>query len=66
LLLRIQQKKYDLILMDLQMPPVMNGFWCLTKYEINEFNIPIIALTADVTSIDVEKALAGRNEWLYF
>jgi CheY-like chemotaxis protein len=26
LLLRIQQKKYDLILMDLQMPPVMNGF----------------------------------------
>jgi CheY-like chemotaxis protein len=23
---KLQQKKYDLILMDLQMPPVMNGF----------------------------------------
>jgi PAS domain S-box-containing protein len=60
-----QKKKYDLILMDLQMPE-MNG------YETTEFirsnlrsEIPIIALTADVTTADVEKCRSiGMNDYL--
>jgi len=47
---------YDIILMDLQMPE-MDGFEA-TAYIRNKLNssIPIIALTADVTSIDIEKS----------
>lgn len=62
---KLQQKKYDLVLMDLQMPE-MNGFDA-TAYVRNTMksNIPIIALTADVTSIDVEKARAvGMNDYI--
>ncbi|MFE3846726.1 response regulator [Flavobacterium sp. LB3P45] len=61
----LQKNKYDLILMDLQMP-VMNGFEA-TKYIRNKLNsnIPIIALTADVTSVDVEKCIAaGMNDYV--
>ncbi|MBC7493485.1 MAG: response regulator, partial [Flavobacterium sp.] len=45
----------DLILMDLQMPE-MNGFEA-TEYirKKMKLNIPIIALTADVTTVDVAK-----------
>jgi CheY-like chemotaxis protein len=48
-------KMNDIILMDLQMP-IMNGFET-TSYIRNVLNskIPIIALTADVTTSDVEK-----------
>jgi PAS domain S-box-containing protein len=62
---KLQQKKYDLVLMDLQMPE-MNGFDA-TDYvrKTMKSNIPIIALTADVTSIDVEKALSvGMNDYI--
>jgi two-component system CheB/CheR fusion protein len=54
----LQTKSYDIILMDLQMP-VMNGFEA-TKYIRNTLNldIPIIALTADVTTVDLEKCKA--------
>ena len=51
--------------MDLQMPE-MNGYDA-TAYVRNTMNsnIPIIALTADVTSIDVEKAKAvGMNDYI--
>jgi PAS domain S-box-containing protein len=61
----LQKNKYDLILMDLQMPE-MNGFEA-TKYIRNVMNsdIPIIALTADVTSVDVEKCItAGMNDYV--
>lgn len=52
---KLQQKSYDLILMDLQMPE-MNGFQA-TEYIRNQLNskVPIIALTADVTTADLEK-----------
>ena len=62
---KLEQNKYDIILMDLQMPE-MNGFDA-TAYVRNTMksNIPIIALTADVTSIDAEKARAvGMNDYI--
>ncbi len=62
---KLQQKKYDLVLMDLQMPE-MNGFDATDHVRKKmKSNIPIIALTADVTSIDVEKALSvGMNDYI--
>jgi len=51
--------------MDLQMPE-MNGFEA-TEYIRNTMKstIPIIALTADVTTVDVEKCKAvGMNDYV--
>lgn len=61
----LEEKKYDIILMDLQMPE-MNGFEA-TEYIRNTLksSIPIIALTADVTTVDVEKCReAGMNDYM--
>lgn len=61
----LQKKSYDIILMDLQMP-VMNGFEA-TEYIRNTMNskIPIIALTADVTTIDLAKCkTVGMNDYI--
>lgn len=61
----LQKQHFDLILMDLQMP-VMNGYEA-TKYirETLKSDIPIIALTADVTTADVEKCKTfGMNDYL--
>jgi CheY-like chemotaxis protein len=58
-------KPYDIILMDLQMPE-MNGFEA-TDYIRNKMNskIPIIALTADVTTVDLAKCKAvGMNDYI--
>ena len=58
-------KSYDIILMDLQMPE-MNGFEA-TEYIRNTMNskIPIIALTADVTTVDLAKCKAvGMNDYI--
>jgi PAS domain S-box-containing protein len=58
-------KPYDIILMDLQMPE-MNGFEA-TKYirDILKLDIPIIALTADVTTVDLEECKAvGMNDYI--
>jgi CheY-like chemotaxis protein len=62
---KIQSKKYDVILMDLQMPE-MNGFEA-TDFIRNELksDIPIIALTADVTTVDLAKCTAvGMNDYI--
>ena len=62
---KMQNKTYDIILMDLQMPE-MNGFEA-TDYIRNKLNskIPIIALTADVTTVDLEKCKAvGMNDYV--
>jgi len=62
---KLQTNSYDIILMDLQMP-IMNGFEA-TKHIRNKMNLqtPIIALTADVTTVDVEKCKAvGMNDYI--
>ncbi|MGL2994478.1 ATP-binding protein [Flavobacterium sp. TSSA_36] len=62
---KLETKKYDIILMDLQMPE-MNGFEA-TIYirNVMKLEIPIIALTADVTTVDVEKCRAvGMNDYV--
>ena len=62
---KLQNKSYDIILMDLQMPQ-MNGFEA-TEYIRNKMhlNIPIIALTADVTPVDVAKCKSvGMNDYI--
>jgi two-component system CheB/CheR fusion protein len=61
----LQSKSYDIILMDLQMPE-MNGFEA-TEYIRKKLHsqIPIIALTADVTTVDLEKCRAvGMNDYI--
>ncbi len=62
---KLETNTYDIILMDLQMP-IMNGFEA-TKHIRNTMNlqIPIIALTADVTTVDVEKCKSfGMNDYI--
>lgn len=62
---KLKTTLYDIILMDLQMPE-MNGFEA-TEYIRNTLksNIPIIALTADVTTVDLAKCTAvGMNDYL--
>ena len=62
---KLQTKSYDIILMDLQMPE-MNGFEA-TEYIRNTMHskIPIIALTADVTTVDLAKCRAvGMNDYI--
>ncbi len=52
---KLQTNAYDIILMDLQMPE-MNGFEAAQYIrKIMKSKIPIIALTADVTTVDVAK-----------
>jgi two-component system CheB/CheR fusion protein len=61
----LQTETYDIILMDLQMP-VMNGFEA-TEYIRKTMNleIPIIALTADVTTMDLKKCKSvGMNDYI--
>jgi len=62
---KLQSNSYDIILMDLQMP-VMDGF-AATKHIRNnlKLNIPIIAITADVTTVDTSKCGAiGMNDYI--
>ena len=62
---KLQKNEFDIILMDLQMPE-MNGFQA-TKYIRNtlKLDIPIIALTADVTTVDLDKCKAvGMNDYI--
>jgi PAS domain S-box-containing protein len=62
---KMQANEYDIILMDLQMPE-MNGFEA-TEYIRNKFNskIPILALTADVTSTDLAKCKSiGMDDYI--
>ena len=62
---KLKETTYDIILMDLQMP-IMNGFEA-TEYIRKTLNstVPIIALTADVTTVDLEKCKAvGMNDYV--
>ncbi len=62
---KFQKSSYDIVLMDLQMPE-MNGFEA-THYIRNTLNstVPIIALTADVTTTDLEKCkTVGMDDYI--
>ena len=62
---KLKTDNHDIILMDLQMPE-MNGFEA-TEYIRTKMNssIPIIALTADVTTVDLAKCKAvGMNDYI--
>jgi len=62
---KLKSNSYDIILMDLQMPE-MNGFEATQYIRTNmSSTIPIIALTADVTTVDLEKCKAlGMNDYI--
>lgn len=58
--------KYDLVLMDLQMP-VMDGYEATRKIRSNEkwAALPVVAMTADVLPADRQRALAaGMNDFI--
>ena len=62
---KLKANNYDIILMDLQMPE-MNGFEA-TEYIRHEMksDIPIIALTADVTTVDLAKCkFVGIDDYI--
>lgn len=62
---KLKENCYDIVLMDILMPE-MNGFEA-TDYIRNTMNskIPIIALTADVTTVDIEKSkTVGMNDYI--
>ena len=62
---KLKTNTYDIILMDLQMPE-MNGFEA-TEYIRNTLksDVPILALTADVTAADVAKCKTiGMDDYL--
>ena len=62
---KMKTETYDVVLMDLQMPE-MDGFEATLQIR-NKMNskVPIIALTADVTTADIDKCLAaGMNDYI--
>ncbi|MCB0488799.1 MAG: ATP-binding protein [Cyclobacteriaceae bacterium] len=62
---KVRNNNYDLILMDIQMP-VMDGFEATKAIRMGSApknQVPIIALTANATSKDIERCLsAGMND----
>ncbi len=62
---KLTNNTYDIILMDLQMPE-LNGFEATEFIRTNlKLNIPIIAITADVTTADLAKCKAvGMNDYI--
>lgn len=62
---KLKNDTFDIVLMDLQMP-IMNGFDTTEHIrQVMKSDIPIIALTADVASVDVEKCkILGMNDYI--
>jgi len=62
---KLKMNTYDIILMNLQLPEI-NGL-AASKYIRNKMNskTPIVGLTADVITVDVEKCKTmGMNDYL--
>ena len=58
------RNKYDLILMDLQMP-VMDGYTATRHIRTFNRHIPIIALTASATAHDKDRSyVEGTNDFI--
>ena len=62
---KMMNDSFDIILMDLQMPEI-NGFEATEHIrKVLKSTIPIIALTADVTTVDLAKCKAvGMNDYI--
>lgn len=59
-----QGNKYDLLLMD-EMMPNMSGTECMCSLKENDYQIPIVVLTADVEANSKEKYInAGFDDYL--
>lgn len=65
----LEKEDYDIVLMDCQMP-VMDGFQTTKKIRdptsgVRNHNVPVIAFTANVTSVDRDKCLdSGMDDFL--
>jgi len=60
----VSRKKYDLILMDIQMP-VLDGFACTRKIRKHWKDVPIIAVTASPKNEIISQILAsGMNDFV--
>ncbi len=64
---KVKNNLYDVVLMDIQMP-ILDGYETTKAIRLMDSEIrlvPIIALTANATKVDVEKCLAaGMNDYL--
>ena len=64
---KIKNQAYDVVLMDIQMP-VMDGYETTKAIRLMNSpmrDVPVIALTANATKVDVEKCMAaGMNDYL--
>ena len=61
---KYQIGKYDLILMDIQMP-IMDGYEATTEIRKIDYNIPIIALSASATLDNQDRAFTvGMNDYV--
>lgn len=61
---KIDEKKYDLILMDIQMPRI-DGYEATQKIRQDNINVPIIAMTAHAMVDEKNKCLeAGMNSYV--
>ena len=61
---KFNRSNYDAILMDLSMP-IMDGYEAIAKLRLIDAKIPIIALTASTSYLNLDKALqVGANSYV--
>lgn len=61
---KLAMNKYDMVFMDVQMP-IMNGLEATKKIRLDDRNIPIIAMTANIAETTKQDCtLAGMDDYL--